>query len=358
MKLDLGLLFPKRPHLVGVDISTTAVRLVELSSNDKESFTLESYAYEPLPRGAIVDNNIENIEQVSEALRRVLRRSGTKTNAVALCMPSTSVITRKIILPAHLSEDDMEFQVETEASQHIPFALDEVSIDFDVIGPVGDLQEDVEVMLAAARRENVDDRIAAAEAAGMEPTIMDIESHAATAALVHMMKHLSDEELPQIVALLQIGSQTTSFLAMVDGEIVYEREQAFGGNQLTQDISRAFGLSFEEAEQSKKTGDLPEAYEQEVLKPFFESVVQEASRAIQFFYTSSPYTRVDQIVLAGGCAGLPGLADVLTSRTKINTTVARTFEGVNVSDRIREKQLQKDEQAYLVAFGLAMRSFD
>ena len=359
MKLDFGSLFiPKRPPLVGVDISTSAVRLVELSSNDKGAMTLESYASEPLPRGAIVDNNIENIEQVSEALRRVFRRSGSKIKTVALGMPSTSVITRKIVLSAHLNEDDMEYQVETEASQYVPFALDEVSLDFDVIGPVENSQEDVEVMLAAARRERVEDRVAAAEAAGMQPVVMDIESHAARAALMHLMTQMPDADRAQIVALLQIGSQTTTFSVLVDGDVVYEREQAFGGNQLTQDISRAYGLSFEEAEQKKKSGDLPDGYDQDVLEPFYESVVQEATRAIQFFFTSSPYTRVDHIVLAGGCAILPGLVDVIGSRTKVAASVARPFMGINLSSRIREKQLEQEEQAYLVACGLAMRRFD
>ncbi len=357
--MKLGSLFiPKRPPLIGVDISTSAVRLVELSSNDKGGMTLESYASEPLPRGAIVDNNIENIEQVSEALRRVWRRSGSKIKAVALGMPSNSVITRKLVLSAGLNEDDMEYQVETEASQYIPFALDEVSLDFDIIGQSGNSPGEVEVMLAAARREKVDDRVAAAEAAGLQPVVMDIESYASRAALMHMMAQLPENEQVQIVALLQIGSQTTTFSVLVDGEVVYDREQAFGGNQLTQDISRAYGLSFDEAEQKKKIGDLPDGYDQDVLQPFYESVVQEATRAIQFFYTSSPYTRVDHIVLAGGCAVLPGLVDVVGSRTKVPASVARPFKGISLSSRIREKQMQVEEQAYLVACGLAMRRFD
>lgn len=359
LKFDFGSLITlKRPPLVGVDISTSVVRLVELSSNDRGEMTLESCASEPLPRGAIVDGNIENIEMVSEALRRVWRRSGTKIKAIALGMPSTSVITRKVVLSANLSEDDMEYQVESEASQYIPFALDEVSLDFDVIGPAQNSPDEVEVMVAAARREKVDDRVAAAEAAGLNPVVMDIESYAARTALMHLMAQLPQEESAQIIALLQIGSQTATFSVLVDGDVVYEREQAFGGNQLTQDISRAFGLSFEEAEQRKKTGDLPKEYKQEVLQPFFESVVQETTRAIQFFFTSSPYTRVDHIVLAGGCASLPGVDDIVASRTRVKTTVARPFMGVHISSKIRERSIQQEEQAYLVAYGLAMRRFD
>ncbi len=169
--------------MLGLDISTSGVRLVELADAGKGELRLERYAFEPLPRGAVVDGNIENIDQVAEAVRRVWKKSGTRAKLVALGMPPASVITKKIILPAGLSEDQLEVQVESEASQYIPFALDEVSLDFDVIGPAANSPEDMEVMLAAARKEKVEDRVAIAEAAGLTADVMDIESYAARAAL-------------------------------------------------------------------------------------------------------------------------------------------------------------------------------
>jgi type IV pilus assembly protein PilM len=133
--ISLGSLFGQSsPPLVGLDISTSGVRLVELADAGKGVLRLERHAFEPLPRGAVVDGNIENIEAVSEAVRRVWKKSGTRIKHVALGMPPAAVITKKIILPAGLAEDQLEVQVESEASQYIPFALDEVSLDFDVIG--------------------------------------------------------------------------------------------------------------------------------------------------------------------------------------------------------------------------------
>jgi type IV pilus assembly protein PilM len=358
LAIDLGSLFgQKNPPLVGLDISTSGVKLVELSDTGKNEFRLERYASEPLPRGAVVDGNIENIDQVTEAVRRVWKKSGTRAKFAALGMPPASVITKKIILPGGMTEEELEIQVETEASQYIPFALDEVSLDFDTIGPAQNAPEDVEVLLAATRKEKVEDRVAVAEAAGLTPTVMDIESYAARAAIDRIVAQLPNGGKDQIVALIQIGAQVTHVSMLLDGQTIYEREQPFGGIQLTQDIARAYGLSHEEAEAKKKAGDLPEGYERELLEPFLDNAGLEVTRAIQFFFTSTPYTRVDQIFLAGGCAVIPGLVDLVASRTKISTSVVSPFKGMDIGPSVREKQLRTEAPAYLIACGLAMRRF-
>jgi len=339
--------------MVGLDISTSGVRLVELADAGKGIVRLERYATEALPRGAVVDGNIENMDQVADAVRRVWKKSGTRARHVALGMPPAAVITKKIILPAGLSEDQLEVQVESEASQYIPFALDEVSLDFDVIGPAPNALDDMEVMLAAARREKVEDRVAIAEAAGLTATVMDIESYAARGALEHAALPRQD----QIVALFQIGAHATHVSVLLNGEAVYEREQPFGGNALTQDIVRSYGMAFEEAETRKKAGDLPENYRADILAPFLESAALEITRAIQFFYTSTPYTRIDQLYLAGGCALLPGILDVVAGRTRLPTLLAAPFEGMQLGPGVREHQLRQDAPAYLVACGLALRRF-
>jgi type IV pilus assembly protein PilM len=305
----------------------------------------------------VVDGNIENIEAVSEAVLRVWKKSGTKIRHVALGMPPAAVITKKIILPAGLPEDQLEVQVESEASQYIPFALDEVSLDFDVIGPAPNSPDDMEVMLAAARREKVEDRVAIAEAAGLTATVMDIESYAARAAVVRATEGEPGAGPDRIVALFQIGAQATQISVMLNGDTVYEREQPFGGIQLTQDIVRAYGLSFEEAEARKKAGDLPGNYAADLLAPFLENAALEVTRAIQFFYTSTPYTRIDQIHLAGGCALLPGLLDIIAGRTRIATAVVSPFRGMQMGPAVREQQLRNEAPAYLVACGLALRRF-
>jgi type IV pilus assembly protein PilM len=355
--VNLGSLFGhSSPPLLGLDISTSGVRLVELVVVGKNELRLERYASEPFPRGAVVDGNIENMDQVAEAVRRVWKKSGTRVKLVALGMPPASVITKKIILPAGMSEDQLEVQVESEASQYIPFALDEVSLDFDVIGLAPNSPEDIEVMLAASRKEKVEDRVAMAESAGLTAVVMDIESYAARAALDRVTAQIKGSQ-DQIVALFQIGAQVTHISVMLDGETIYEREQPFGGNQLTQDIVRAYGLSFDEADAKKKAGDLPANYQTDLLAPFLENAALEVTRAIQFFYTSTPYTRIDQLFLAGGCALIPGLLEIVASRTKISSAVVSPFKGMALGPSVREQQLRAEAPAYLVACGLALRRF-
>ncbi|MUI13062.1 type IV pilus assembly protein PilM [Massilia dura] len=360
------------PPLVGLDISSSGVRLVELADAGKDGLRVERCAVEPLPRGAVADGNIENLDQVVDAVRRLLKKSGTRARHAALGMPPAAVITKKIVLPAGLSEEQLEVQVESEASQYIPFALDDVSLDFDVIGPVASSQDDIEVMLAAARREKIEDRVAVAEASGLKASVMDIESYAARAAAARVTAQMPGGGKGQVIALFQIGASMTQISVMQDGVTLWEREQPFGGNSLTQDIVRAYGLAFEEAESRKKSyaaqvnapqanaqgGDLPAGYAADVLQPFLESAALEVTRAIQFFFTSTPYTKIDQVLLAGGCALLPGLLDIVASRTRIPGAVISPFQGMALAPGVREQQLRADAPAYLVACGLALRRFD
>ncbi|MEO6352168.1 MAG: pilus assembly protein PilM [Burkholderiaceae bacterium] len=359
MAIEIRSLFGTRnPPLIGLDISTSGVKLVELSEVGKHEFRLERYAFEALPRGAIVDGNIENIEQVAEAVRRIWKKSGTNAKNVAMGMPPASVITKKIVLPAGMSELELEIHVESEASQYIPFALDEVSLDFDVIGPTANSPDDVDVLLAASRKEKVEDRVAVAESAGLKPVVMDIESYAARSALERVNAELPKAGKGQIIALFQIGAQLTHISVVLDEQVIYEREQPFGGNQLTQDIVRTYGLAFEEAEIKKKAGNLPDGYAAELLAPFLENAAQEITRAIQFFFTSTPHARIDRLFLSGGCAIIPDLVDIVASRTKIVSAVVNPFAGMKLGSGVREKQLCIDAPAYLVACGLALRRFD
>jgi len=166
----LGSLFSRQPApLLGLDVSTSGVKLVELGRDKAGNLVLERCAIEPLERGWITDGNIEKFEEVADAIRRLVKKSGTKTRNVAMALPPSAVITKKIILPGGMTDDELEQQVETEANQYIPFPLDEVSLDFCVIGPSTTSAGDVEVLIAASRREKVQDVQGLAEAAGLNP---------------------------------------------------------------------------------------------------------------------------------------------------------------------------------------------
>ncbi len=358
MVLDLPLFSDRTPPLVGLDIGSASVKLVELADTGSGALRLERYAIEPIPRGAVVDGNIDKIDVVADAVRRLWRKSGSRLRNVALALPASAVITKRIALPAGLREEEMEMQVESEANQYIPFALDEVSLDFQVLGPIPNAPDDVEVLIAASRREKVEDRMAVAQAAGLKPVVVDVESFAARAALMRLIEQMPNRGDGLVIAVFYLGANTTSVSVILDGEAIYEREQPFGGQQLTGDIARAYGIPAEEAEQKKRSGELPTTYEAEVLKPFVDTAATEITRALQFFFTSTPYTRVDQIMLAGGSAVLGGLAETLMERAQVPTSVISPFKGMEIAPGVREKMLRLDAPALLTPCGLAMRRFD
>jgi type IV pilus assembly protein PilM len=268
------------------------------------------------------------------------------------------VITKKITLPANLREQEMEIQVESEANQYIPFALEEVNLEFQVIGPVPSNPDDVEVLLAASRKEKVEDRVAVAEFAELKLVVMDVESYAIQAAYELVIKQLPRAGGEQIVALVDVGAAAMKITIMKDDQQLYVREQAFGGSKLTEDIMRVYGMSPEEAENLKRSGTPPDNYESEVLQPFLESMAQEVARAMQFFFTSTPHNEVHHIILAGGSALIAGAADIVGQRTNVNTLLADPFAGMAISPRIRAKQLTADAPSLMVACGLALRKFD
>lgn len=356
--ISLGSLFSRQPEpVLGLDISSSSVKLVELSRDKSGRMVLERCAIEPLERGWISDGNIEKFDEVAESVRRLVKKSGTKIRQVAMALPPSAVITKKIILPGGMSDQELELQVEAEANQYIPFPLDEVSLDFCVVGPSAASAGDIDVLIAASRRERVQDIAGLAEAAGLKPMVVDVESYASRLAAKRLISNFADQGLGSIVALFEIGAMTTSMQAMRDDEVLYERDQAFGGAQLTQLIMRQYGFSQEEAESKKRSGDLPQDYESGVLGPFVESMVQEISRALQFFFTSTPHNKVDRILLAGGSAALPGLTEAVALQCACACDLVNPFEGMVMGGAIRMQKMTREAPSYLTSCGLALRGF-
>jgi type IV pilus assembly protein PilM len=352
-----ALLGRKHPPMIGLDISSSSVKLVELSQAAGGEYVLERFASEPFEKGWIADGQIEKFDEVADAVRRVVQKSGTRTKHVVMAMPQSAVITKKIMLPSGLREEDLELQVESEANQYIPFSLDEVSLDFCVVGPSTSSPGDVEVLIAASRKDRVQDRQGLAEAAGLKPVVLDIESHASRMAIGRLVKTLPNEGKDALVALFELGAETTSLKVLRDEEMLYDRDQAFGGGQLTALISRQYGFSFEEAEQKKLSGDLPEDYESNILQPFVDSLSQEIGRALQYFFTSTPHHKVHYVMLAGGTATLPGLKERVTELTGFASMVVNPFENMQLGSGVREAKVRREAPSYLTACGLAMRRF-
>lgn len=353
--MKFNLFTEKTPPLIGIDISSTAIKMVELGDNGRGGYKLEAYSMASLPKEAIVDGNVGDLEKMVDAMKLAWKLLGSREKRAALALPTSSVISKKVLMSADLREEDMEVQVEAEANQYIPFSLDEVNIDFQVIGPAPNNPDEVEVLIAAARKEKIEDRVAAAEGAGLKVTVMDVENYATEAAYSLVASQLPNSGREQTVMIIDIGASFMHVNVLDNNKSVYMREQAFGGGQLTQEIQRRFGLSVEESEIAKRKGGLPESYESEVLQPFVQLLTTEVARALQFFTSSTQYNRVDNIVLAGGCAAIPSIDVMVQERTQVHTIIANPFHGMTLNSKLKKQQADIDAPAMLIACGLAMR---
>lgn len=347
----------KSSAVLGVDVSSSSVKLLELSKQG-DRYKVESYAVEPLPANAVVEKNITDVEAVGEVLKRAASRSRTSLKQVAIAVSGSSVITKVIQMDGGLNQFEMEDQIALEADQYIPYPLDEVAIDFEVQGPAENNPNQVDVLLAACRKENVDIREDALEMASLKAKIVDVEAYALERAYVLIAPQLGAQQEESVVAIVDVGATMTTLSVLAEGKTVYTREQIFGGKQLTEEIQRRYGLSVQEAGLAKKQGGLPDDYEPEVLTPFREAVVQQVARALQFFFGASQYNAVDHVVLAGGTASIQGLAEMVEEKTGTPTVIANPFADMAVAPRVNASALSNDAPSLMIACGLAMRSFD
>jgi len=344
----------KASQVLGIDISSTTVKLLELS-REGDRYRVESYAVAPLPPEAVVEKNVNQVETVGTLISDLVVRSKTRAKQAVAAVSGSAVIIKTIAMPAGLSEEDLEAQLTIEADQYIPYPLEEVALDFEELGPVPGRDDQVNILLAACRQENIESRVDALAVAGLTPAIMDVEAFAMERALALLQTQMPASG-PQTIAMVDIGASMTTLSVFADGESVYTREQLFGGKQLTDEIMNRYDLSFEEAGRAKKQGGLPEDYEREVLEPFREAVVQQVSRSLQFFFSSSEYTQLDAIVLCGGVSAIEGLSNLIEERLNTPTIVANPFADMSVGPRVNAQALAKDAPAMMVACGLAMRS--
>ncbi len=344
--------------LVGLDITTSSIKLIELIQSG-QAYRVESYAAEPTPPNAINEKAIVDAEAVGEAIRRAVKRSGTKIREVAFAISGDAVITKVIQMPSNLADGDLEGQVELQADQYIPFPMEEVSFDFEVIGESERDPDMQDVLLVATRTENVDQRQVSVEAAGMDARVVDVEAFAVENACQLLAHQMLENGEGKFIAIVDFGASSTTFSVLKDLKVIYTRDFAFGGQQLTEEIMRTYGLSVEDAGRAKKEGGLPSNYQPEVLDAFIDDMSQQVSRSLQFFLASgSDREQPDQILVCGGCANIPGVAEVIGSRVGIPTEIGDPLGQMKLSTKAKAQGVRSDATALLTACGLALRSFD
>lgn len=347
----------KQNTVLGIDISTAAVKLLELH-RVAARYRVECFAVAPLPQDALVDKNITNVDIIAEAVKAALKQSGSKLRQAAVAVTGSAVMTKIITMPADMSDEEREEQIMVEADQYVPYSLDEINLDFEVQGGNAQNPELVDVLLAASRKENVDDRVAALAKAGLKAKIVDVEAFAMENAFSLLAHQFPDSIDGRTLAIADVGATMATLTILYNGRTIYTREQSFGGRQLTEEIQRRYGLSYEEAGLAKRHGGLPDNYISDVLEPFKRAMVQQIQRALQFFISSSANRRIDGMILAGGCANIPGVDRMLEQALNVSAYVANPFINMALSGKVRPQALSNDAPAMMVACGLALRSFD
>lgn len=343
-------------QMIGLDISSTSVKLLELT-RQRGGLRVESYAVEPLPVNSVNEKTIQDIEAVGEAVRRAVKKSGTKATRAAVAVSGSAVITKIISMPASLNDSEMEMQIHLEAEQHIPYSINDVNIDFQVMGETAGQADKVDVLLAATKSENIEDRVTTLKMAGLKPAVVDIEPY----TIEHSLEMLTggDENLMNgTVAVIDVGATMTSLNVMQDRQLIYTREQAFGGKLLTEEIMRRYGLSYQDAGRAKRVGGLPEGYEQDVLAPFKQSIAQHINRYLQFYYSSSQDTQVDEIILAGGSSSIVDIDNYIQEQIGTPTSIAQPFSMVDLAKGVDRERLVQDGPAMMIACGLALRGVE
>ena len=352
-------LFPRKHRpVLGLDITPSSIKLIELSMSGGQ-YSVDSYAAEATPQNAMNEKAIVDADAIGEAIGRAVRRAGARAKEVAIAINGDAAITKIIQMPRSLRESDLESQVEMQADQYIPFPMDEVAYDFEVLGNSEKDPESIDVLLVATRSENVEQRRAAVQAAGLTARIVDVEAFALENACKLMTHQMPDGGIDRSIAVVDFGASTTTFSVLRNLKIVYTRDFNFGGNQLTEEIMRTYGLSLEEAGRAKKEGGLPANYQTEVLDPFIDDMTQQISRSLQFYLASgSGREQPEKILLCGGCANIPGAAEVVQSRIGVPAEKGDPLGQMKLSSRARAQAVQRDATALLTACGLALRSFD
>jgi len=342
--------------MVGIDIGSHSVKAVLLSKKD-EHYRLEAFAVEAMPKGAMVERSIQDIESVGRVIHKIRKKMPKSVTQAAVAVSGQTVITKVIFMDVSLSDSELESQIEIEADSLIPYPLDEVSLDFEKLDINEADPSKVNVLLSAARTESVEARAGALDAGGFEPKVVDVESYALSRTIQLCANALPEDAEDKIVAFIDVGASTTLFSVVQKGKTIYTRDQVFGGEQYTKTIVSYYNKSFDEAEQAKISGDLPPNYTFEVLAPFQTTFLQQVRRAVQMFLTTSGNDQLDYIVLSGGTSLIQGIDRLLIDELGIHSIIIDPFADMELSPELDREILDKHRAQLAVASGLALRSF-
>lgn len=345
--------------LVALDVSAARVKLLALSGKPGK-YRIDAFAVEPLPAEAFAEHQIADAEAIGQTITRVMKRAACRAKHAAVAVSGSSVISKTIEMPASLSEDEIEQQIGYEADAHIPYPIDEVSLDFQVMGPSERDSDRQSVLLAACRRETVDLYVSAVAMAGLKTRVVDVEAYALHNACGLLTDQLSGGGAGETLAVVNLGGSSTAVNVLRDGEAIYTREQPFGGAQLVEELTQHAGLGgADEALARLRSGQFDDEFREQAIPRFAREAAQQIDRSLQLFFSSvSQNDRLERILLTGGSALLPGIDAQIAAELDIPVALADPLTGMNISNAARRNGVKAEAPALMVATGLALRAFD
>ena len=356
-KAVLKLFKPKHRSILGIDISSSAVKILEISGTEAD-LCVQGYGKENLPPNALDGNVIKDIEAVANCIKKLFERSHMTCKRVALAVPDSAVISKIVQINDGLTDHEMEELVLIEADKYIPYPIDEINLDFEILGVAAKNPAMLDVLIVASRAENVNSRVEAVSRAGLETCVVDVESYAVERAVQQIAQDLPASGQDKIVAIIDIGSLYTHLFVMHGMKLIFSREEKFGGIQLIDAIADHYKMTQEQALAVKDQGKLPADYETEVLEPFKDMILLQIKRTLQFFYSTSQHGFVDHILLGGGVARQPGLAHLIQEQLGVTTTIVNPLSYMSFGKMVNLDSINNDAPALMVACGLALRNIE
>jgi len=343
--------------IIGIDIASSAVKVMELGKQN-DRYVIQNFAIEPLNVGDVVEKNIRNKEAVIKALSKAMAKTKVSSRLGCISIPSSAAISKIIQLEEGISDKEISNEIELEADRYIPYELDDVNLDFEILGSSKIGNNLMDILLVASKKENVRTRVNILESVGMKTKIVDVES----LSLERVFNKLIAKDLPdggknKLVGLFDIGATTASLNVFNDLRLIYTKDQPFGGQQLLDEIQKRYGLTLQEAILARKYNDLPDDYQVDVLDPYRAKIAQQIARTCQLFLSSSEHNKIDYICLTGGTSNLSGLDDVVQELLHVKIIIVNPFTNLLVADHIPAEILAEESPGLLNCCGLALRNF-
>lgn len=343
----------EKEDYIGVDISDSAVKVLSLASAG-HSYQVKGCAIVPLPMNAIIDNVINDLEAVGRTILDAKRKAGITATKAVIALPTPLVMSGVIPCNVDFTEKDIEAKIWNEAAHIMPYSLEEISLDFHVLGASAEDELMVDVLYVAARSDEVARRVELLRLAELEAKVVDVDSYAIARTVKWVSGKIPDAGKGKVIAVVDIGATATSLTVLKDFNVIFSLEERFGGRQLTLQIQEKYNLPFAEAGRIKKEGYPAETHETDVLGIFRDTLVAHVKRTLQFFFSTGTISSIDYLLLAGGTVSTPGLTTVLQKEINAPVILVNPFEEMNFETEEDKDFAYKNATSLMLTLGIAL----